>query len=230
MARRLVIQASFPTLTADRRRLEDRARTLGFADLAAYLTDRYLDHEHSLVAIARDLGVTIHVVRGLRDALGIGSHGGVRARGRARQAASDQRAAARAAELGFGSLRAYLTDRYTDQAWAIPQLAAELGVGERVVKRLLPGMGVRRVRATAAIAAAAERGRARKAELVAERRQARLTALGFTNLAEYLADRYDGRGWSLRRVRAELRVSGVWLRGELVRWVSHDEPNPDLSA
>jgi hypothetical protein len=220
--RRLAIQAGFPTASPARRVLEARARTLGFTDLAAYLADRYLDREHSLIAIARELGVTIHsvtihIVRGLRDALGIRPHGGVRARGRCRQAANDQRVAARAAELGFASLRGYLTDRYTDQAWTIPQLAAELRVGERVVKRLLASMGVARVRATASIAAAAERGRAREAELVAERRRARLTALGFADLAEYLADRYVGKGWSLRRVRAELRVSVAWLRAELVR-------------
>lgn len=105
-----------------------RTRT-GIRHLAAYLTDRYLDREHSLVAIARELGVTIHVVRSLRDALGIGSHGGVRARGRSRQAANDQRAAACVAALGFASLHEYLTDRYADRAWTIPQLAAELCVG-----------------------------------------------------------------------------------------------------
>jgi hypothetical protein len=169
-------------------------RTLGYSDLASYLTDRYLHKEHSLPAIADELGVTIHVVRGLRDAFGIGSHGGVRARGRARQAASDQRATARAAELGFTDLRAYLTDRYTQRAWTIPQVAAESRVGERVVKRLLGSMEVRRVQATALVAAAAERGRAREAELVRVRRQARLAALGFADLGLCLADRYVRRG------------------------------------
>jgi hypothetical protein len=53
--------------------------------------------------------------------------------------------------------------------------------------------------------------------LVAARRQVRMRALGFVDLGAYLADRYVGRGWSLRRVRAELRVSAAWLRAELVR-------------
>ena len=39
-------------LGPDRRRLEKRARALGFADLAAFLADRYVDQEHSLLAIA----------------------------------------------------------------------------------------------------------------------------------------------------------------------------------
>jgi hypothetical protein len=52
---------------------------------------------------------------------------------------------------------------------------------------------------------------------VAERRQARLAALGFATLAAYLEDRWVGKGWSLRRVRAELRVTAAWLRGEIVR-------------
>jgi hypothetical protein len=108
--RRLIIRAGFPADSPDRRRLEDRARALGFADLAPYLADRYLDHGHILLAIAHELGVTIHIVRGLRDALGIQPHGGIRARGRWQPAASDQRATARAAELGFASLREYLTD------------------------------------------------------------------------------------------------------------------------
>jgi urease gamma subunit len=113
----------------------------------------------------------------------------VRARGRSRQAANDQRAAARAAKLGFATLREYLTDRYTDQAWTIPQIAAELGVGEHVVQRLLRGLRVTRTRATASIAAAAQGGRAREAELVAQRRQARLAELGFADLAAYLTNR-----------------------------------------
>jgi hypothetical protein len=175
---------------------------------------RYLDQEYSLLAIARELGVTIHIVRRLRDALGICSHGGVRARGQARRTRNDQRAAAHAIELGFTDLRGYLTDRYASKAWTIPRVAAELGVGAHVTQRLLRGLGVTRTRATASIAAAARRGRAREAELVAQRRQARLVDLGFADLAAYLVDRVVGKGWSLRRARAELRVSKAWLGGQ----------------
>jgi hypothetical protein len=41
--RRLVLQAGFPLQGGDRRLLEDRARALGFVDLAAFLADRYVD-------------------------------------------------------------------------------------------------------------------------------------------------------------------------------------------
>jgi AraC-like DNA-binding protein len=215
--RRLVIQTTFSPATLDRRALEARVQALGFANLAAYLTDRYLDQERSLLAIAHELGVTIHIIRGLRDALGIRPHGGVRARGRSRQAANDQRAAAHAIELGFADLRGYLVDRYTGRAWTIPRLADELGIGESVVTRLLRTMGVTRIRATAPVAAAAERGQAQEAVLVAERRQARLAALGFATLAAYLQDRRVDKGWSLRRMRAELKVSAVWLRKEVAQ-------------
>jgi hypothetical protein len=215
--RRLVVQREFLVASQDRRALEDRARELGFADLAAFLTDRYVDKEHSLCRIAGELDTTSDIVAGLRDGLGVRSHGGVRARGQSRQAGNDQRATVRAFELGFADLRGYLTDRYTDKAWPIPPVAAELGVGESIVTRLLRALGVRRVRATEAVAAAARRGRAREAALVAGRRRARLADLGFADLAGYLADRVVGKGWSLRRVRAELRVGIAWLGGEAER-------------
>jgi hypothetical protein len=132
------------------------------------------------------------------------------------EAANDQHAATRAVELGFTDLRGYLTDRYTTRAWTIPQLAAELGVGEHVVQRLLRTLMVVRTRAPVSVAAAAARGRARCAELVAERRRARLVELGFCELERYLRARM-GQGWSVKRMRAELRVGIVWLRHEAAR-------------
>jgi len=182
--RRLVIQATFSPAAPDRRTLEGRAHALGFADLATYLTDRYLVEERSLIGIATELGVTIHIIRGLRDALGIRAHGGVRARGRSLRAGNDQRATERAVELGFPDLRGYLTDRSTDRAWPIPQIAAELGTGQSIVARLLQALGENGVRATESVAAAAQRGRARAAMLLARRRQAALADLGYADLAE----------------------------------------------
>jgi transposase len=182
--------------------------------LAAYLADRYVDQEHSLQGIADELGTTRAVVTGLRDELGIRSHRGVRARGRSRQAGNEQTAATRAAALGFNDLRGYLADRYTTKGWTISEIAIELGVGEKVAKRLRRALGVTRSRATARVAAAAQRGRARQAALAAQRRQARLVELGFDDLPGYLADRVGGRGWSQRRVVTELRVGREWLRRE----------------
>jgi hypothetical protein len=214
--RRLVIHATVPVLAPAQRPLQARARELGFTCLAGYLADRYVQREHSLRRIAHELGTTIHVVRGLRDRLQIRSHGGIRARGRSRQAANDRHAAARAVELGFTTLRDYLSDRYTTRAWTIPQLAGELGVGKHVVQRLLRTLMVARTRAPVSIAAAAARGRARSAELVARRRQDRLAELGFDGVEEYVWARL-GRGWSVRRMCAELGVGSAWLRGEVAR-------------
>jgi transposase len=209
------MHAGFPLLDPGRRRLEYWARALGFADLATFLTDRYVGKEHSLLAIADELGTTPAVVTGLRDGLGVQSHLGIRARGRSRQAGNEQAATASAAALGFDDLRGYLVDRFTTKGWTLSQIAAELGVGEKVVKRLRRALAVTRHLATPRVAAAAQRGRARQAELAARRRQARLAELGFDDLAGYLADRV-GRGWSLRRVRAELHVNAAWLRAQVV--------------
>jgi hypothetical protein len=121
---------------------------------------------------------------------------------------------ASAAAPGFNDVRGYLVDRFATKGWTLSQIAAELGVGEYVVKRLRRALGVRRCRATRRVAAAARRGRARQAALAAERRQARLVELGFDDLAGYLVDRVGGRGWSQRRVVAELRVGKEWLGRE----------------
>jgi hypothetical protein len=48
--------------------------------------------------------------------------------------------------------------------------------------------------------------------------QARLAELGFTTLETYLQDRYIGRGWSVRRLGAELGVGHGWLDQQLVRF------------
>lgn len=122
----------------------------------------------------------------------------------------------RARELGFTTLRDYLTDRHTTRAWTIPQLAGELGVGEHVVQRLLRTLMVVRTRAAVSVAAAAARGRARCAELVAERRRARLAELGFDGVEGYVRARVAA-GWSVRRMREELGVGIAWLRGEVAR-------------
>jgi hypothetical protein len=50
---------------------------------------------------------------------------------------------------------------------------------------------------------------------VQRRCQARLAELGFAGLEVYLQDRSVGRGWSVRRICAELGVSQGWLRQQL---------------
>ncbi len=49
------------------------------------------------------------------------------------------------------------------------------------------------------------------------RRAARLAELGFQDLAAYLQARRVEQGWSVKRMRAELRVGRSWLVGELRR-------------
>jgi hypothetical protein len=44
-----------------------------------------------------------------------------------------------------------------------------------------------------------------------------LAELGFAELHEYLRDRCVGRGWSVRRLYAELGVSHGWLDQQLTR-------------
>jgi len=48
--------------------------------------------------------------------------------------------------------------------------------------------------------------------VLAAKRQARLAGLGFADMEEYLR---VGRGWSLRRMLAELHVGSVWLKRQM---------------
>jgi len=56
-------------------------------------------------------------------------------------------------------------------------------------------------------------------------RQARLAKLGFTDLASYLQTRMIQEGWSIRRMRAELRVSRSWLVEQLLQLGLRREPD-----
>jgi hypothetical protein len=66
-------------------------------------------------------------------------------------------------------------------------------------------------------AAADAAGGPKQQARAAQRRQARLAELGFPGLEEYLQDRCVGRGWSVRRLGAELGVGHGWLDGQLAR-------------
>ena len=71
--------------------------------------------------------------------------------------------------------------------------------------------GRQRAAATAAVGPAAQ------TRAVQQHRQARLTELGFATLEEYVHDRYVTRGWSLRRLCAELGVGYAWLNQQLTQ-------------
>jgi hypothetical protein len=195
--------------------LDRRARTLGYGGLRAYLEGRYTNAGHSLPALAGELGTSVWLIRAAMDAHRVPRLPGPQAKGRARQAASDRHATARAAALGFPDLRAYLQDRYAEQAWPLPRVAGELGTGIRVVRRLLGAHGVDRTRATAAQAAAGARGRALQAASHAARRRARLAVPGFEELAAYLRVRRVEQGWPLAQIQTELGVGRRWLRAQL---------------
>jgi hypothetical protein len=85
------------------------------------------------------------------------------------------------------------------------------------VRRLLDEHGIRRTRRTPREQAAGKRGRRAQAAAWQARRAARLAERGFQDLAGYLQTRHVEQGWSIRRMRAELRVGRRWLVGELAR-------------
>ncbi len=114
-------------------------------------------------------------------------------------------------------MRAYLVDRVAGRGWARSAVVAELGAASATVRRLLDHHGVRRSRRTAGERVAAARGRRVQAGVWQARRSARLAELGFGDLTSYLRARHVAQGWSVRRMRAELRVGRAWLDAELRR-------------
>ena len=134
-----------------------------------------------------------------------------------RRSYTEERIAARVAQLGFADVGAYLVDRVMQQGWLLAEVSAELGAHRLTVRRLLDHSGIRRVRRTARERAAADRGRRVQAVGWQARRAARLAELGFQDLAGYLKARHVEQGWSVKRMRAELGVGRCWLVGELAR-------------
>jgi hypothetical protein len=130
---------------------------------------------------------------------------------------TEERIAARVAEVGFTTVRAYLVDRIVEQGWLLAEVAAELATHRLTVRRLLHRHGIRRVRRTPAQRAAADAGRRVQSVGWQAWRAARLAELGFQDLAGYLHARHVEQGWSVKRMRAELRVGRKWLVGELTR-------------
>jgi hypothetical protein len=77
--------------------------------------------------------------------------------------------------------------------------------------------GIRRPRRTQREQAVGARGRQAPAATWQARRAARLSELGFADLGAYLQRRHIEQGWSVRRMRAELRIGRRWLVAELAR-------------
>jgi hypothetical protein len=193
------------------RRLEERAGALGFDDLREYLQAR-CDTGHSIPRIVTELGVRDWQVHAALSRLAVRL-----AHRRQRRRHTEERIAARVAQLGFIGVRAYLADRVVGQAWLLAEVAAELVAHRLTVRRLLERHGIRRVRRTTAERAASESGRRVQAVGWQARRSARLAELGFADLAAYLRARHVAQGWSIKRMRAELGVGRRWLVGELAQ-------------
>jgi AraC-like DNA-binding protein len=198
------------------RRLERRARRLGFADLRGYLQTR-CDRGHSVPALADELGVSQWTVTQALAALGIVLPPRPERLARQRRRYAEERIARRVTELGFANLRAHLADRLIGREWLLADVAAELAADRRTVRRLMQQAGVQRRRRTAGQLAAGERGRQVQSISWQTRRAARLVELGFADLAGYLQARHVEQGWPVKRMRAELRVGRNWLVTEMAR-------------
>jgi hypothetical protein len=112
----------------------------------------------------------------------------------------------------------HLADRVMERGWLLAEVAAELGTHRLTVQRLLDRHGIRRVRRTTAERAASESGRRVQQVGWQARRAGRLAELGFGDLAAYLQARHVEQGWSVKRMRAELRVGRRWLVGSWPGW------------
>jgi hypothetical protein len=214
---RLAVKGDFRVDGGHHRQLDQQARRLGFPDLRSCL-QALLDDGWSVPQLAAHFGATQAAIRRAITDHHLHQLPHQERLARRRQRAAQQRAATRVAELGFAGMRAYLEDRLVMRAWTLAQLTGELGAAPATVRRLLDQHGVRRVAPTrrqraAADAASGPRQQAR----AAQRRQARLTELGFTDVDEYLRDRYVGQGWSVRRLCAKLGVGHGWLGQQVTR-------------
>jgi hypothetical protein len=189
---------------------------LGFDDLRAFLQARCVTG-YSIPRIATELGVGDWQVQAALTRLQVRLAPRPQRLAAQRRRYTQERIAARVAQLGFADVRAYLVDRVVEQAWLLADVAAELAAHRLTVRRLLDRYGIRRVRRTPAERAAAEAGRRVQSVGWQARRAARVAELGFEDLAAYLRARQVDQGWSVKRMRAELGVGRRWLMGELVR-------------
>ncbi len=174
------------------RRLEERAQVLGFDDLRAYLQAR-CDTGHSIPRIASELGVSDWEVQAALARSRVRLAPRPQRLAAQRRRYTEERIAARAIELGFADVGAYLGDRVVERGWLLAEVAAELGAHRVTVRRLLDRYGIRRVRRTPRERAASEPGRRVQSVGWRARRAARLAELGFADLAGYLKARRVSR-------------------------------------
>jgi len=212
LPRTLTLKGGFTVLDSQQRRLQRHAHAQGYSDLRSCLLAR-AQQQASPAQLASELGTTSTVVRRLLDMADITPSPREVTAAHRRRGSTDQHLADRAAELGFPSLQAYLADRAITRRWPTTSIASELGVHPGTVGDRLDQQGLPRSRATRR----PHRVIARQTTCWAAKRQARLAALGFADVEDYLRVRRVERGWSLRRMLAELRVGSAWLKEQMHR-------------
>jgi len=144
---RLVLGGGFVVDGGRDRRLQEHAAALGFDDLRAYLHAR-CDAGDSIPEIAAELGASDRQVQAALSRSGVRLALRPQRLAAQRRRYTEERIAARVAELGFTDVEAYLVDRVVDQAWLLAEVAAELAAHRLTVRRLLDRYGIRRARRT----------------------------------------------------------------------------------
>ncbi len=210
--RRLSIHGGFAVIDQPQRRLHDHARAQGFADLGSYLQTR-CQQQASPAQLASELATTPTVARHLLQQAGLAPSPRQVTAARSRRATTDQHLAARAAELGFATLKDYLTNgRRPDDGQAPPSPTSLACTRARCVIGSTSTACPRR-RASRRPRRTIQRQRA----CWAAKRRARLVELGFADLEDYLRVRRVEQGWSLRHILAELQVGSAWLKEQMIR-------------
>jgi len=116
----------------------------------------------------------------------------------------DRRLEERARWHGFEDLRGYLQAR-CDAGSSVSRIAAELGVGDWQVQAALARSGVR-------LPPRRQRLAQKRWRSTEKRIAARVAALGFADVGNYLADRVVDRGLLPAEVAAELAAHRVTVR------------------
>jgi hypothetical protein len=145
--RQLVLAGGYAVDGGRDRRLDERARVLGFEGLRAYPQAR-CDAGASIPRIAAELGVRDWQVQAALARLAVRLAPRPQRLAAQRRRHTQERIAARVAELGFADLGDYLADRVVQRAWLLAEVTAELGAHRLTVRRLLERYGIRRVRRT----------------------------------------------------------------------------------
>src|SRR6266702_6414397 len=147
LPRTLTLEGGFTVLDSGQRRLHRQAHAQGYSDLHSYLLAR-AQQQASPAQLASELATTATVVRHLLDTAAITPPPRQVTAARRRRSRTDQHLAARAGELGFTSLRAYLADRAVTRRWPSTMIASELGVQPATVRDRLDQHRLPRRRAT----------------------------------------------------------------------------------